>query len=114
MAIMDDFGLKPESSQTTQVLITLFDPNDSALCLASFKLASQLRNKGLNVEIYTGENPKLGKQIDVARRKAIPLVLIIGSDELSQNKVTIKNIETGKQQTVSSTQIISRIQKILK
>jgi histidyl-tRNA synthetase len=114
MTVMEELGLKPKSSQTTQVLVTLFDPNNQDLCQASFKLTSQLRAHGLNVEVYTGEHPKLGKQLDVARRKSISLVIIIGPDELAQNKVVIKNLVSGEQQLVNASKVVSQIKKILK
>ena len=105
MEVMEQLSLKPKSTQPTQVFITLFDLNDPKLCQASFELAGRLRLAGLNVEVYTGEGQKLAKQLDIANRKCIPLVTILGTNELNDKMVTIKDLrrqKTGKGMSTSN------------
>lgn len=113
MAVMEDFGLRPESSQTTQVFVSIFDPQDQGLCKASLQTVANLRQAGFNTEIYTGKK-QLGKQLTLANKKAVPLVLIIGPDELVKKKIIIKDLRSGKQQTVNRSQINIRIKQLLK
>jgi histidyl-tRNA synthetase len=118
MEVMDQIGLKPGSSQTTQVFVTLFDMKDMALCQKSFELAATLRAAGFNVEVFTGEQSRIGKQLDVANRKKIPLVLILGSNELREGKVNIKDLREDKripegQMTVSWEDVTKQVSKLL-
>ncbi len=96
MSVMEQVGLKPTSSQTTQVFITLFDQKDMTLCQKSFETAAILRDAGIAVEVFTGEGGKFGKQLDIANRKSIPLVLIVGPDESKAGTVAIKDLRSTK------------------
>lgn len=113
MEVIEQLGLKPETSQTTQVFVTLFSLNDAALVRAAFELSTELRLTGVCVEVYTGEAQKLSKQIDIANRKSIPIVVIIGPDELGQNTVTIKEMRSGTQRVIPRAEVVGRIQALL-
>lgn len=118
MGVMEQVGLKPESSQTSQVFVTLFDQQDISLCQMSFEAAAALRSKGIAVEVYTGEGGKFGKQLDIANRKSIPLVLIIGPDEQKVGKVAIKDLRptkriAGGQITVPLGEVAKQVSKLL-
>lgn len=57
----------------------------------SLKLANNLRCLGYKVEIQM-QNKKLKKSLDYANKENIPYVIIFGEDELSNNKIVIKNM----------------------
>ena len=106
MSVMEDLGLKPESTQTTDVFVTLWDITNPELTKASFGIANNLRLDGYRVEVYTGDaRKKLAKQLDICRRKLIPKVIIIGPDEMRQGVVTIKDMTTGGQQIVNKSEV---------
>ena len=65
-----------------------------------------LRNKNVTCEIFH-EQSKFDKQFKYAERKNIPYIIIIGSKELELNNCTVKNIQTGKQETMLQTELIS-------
>ena len=65
----------------------------------SIEVATKLRQKGINTQIYT-DNAKIKKQFNYANRLGIPYVIIIGEDEINNNVVSLKNMETGEQETV--------------
>ena len=67
---------------------------------AAYGLLQQLRAKGIAAEIYH-EPAKMDKQFKYADKKKIKHVVIIGSKELEQRTATIKNLESGQQETVS-------------
>jgi histidyl-tRNA synthetase len=100
LGVMENLGLKPSVLESADVFVTIFNAADAQLVQASFKAASQARLTGKRVEVYTGDQIKLGKQLDIAFRKSIPIVLIIGPDELRAGTVSVKlmNAEKGKNQ----------------
>ncbi|MFV0487327.1 MAG: His/Gly/Thr/Pro-type tRNA ligase C-terminal domain-containing protein, partial [Vibrio fluvialis] len=67
--------------------------------------ANQLRQKGINVEIYP-EPAKIKKQMSYADNKKIPYVAIVGETEMTENKVTLKNMKTGEQKLVAIHEIV--------
>ena len=102
--------LKP----TTQVLVTLFPTeqfSNLAIQQSSLTLATELRNQGLSVEVYSDPGARLDKQIKYADRKGIPYVAIIGPKEIEENKVTIKDLRTGEQKTVSRDRVTECLNK---
>ncbi len=62
----------------------------------SLKLANELRKQNLRVLVYP-EADKLGKQFKYADSINIPYVCILGETELAENKVALKNLQTGEQ-----------------
>jgi histidyl-tRNA synthetase len=87
----------PEVEQASaDILLTLFDAPTIPEVL---KLAAELRQANARVEIYP-EPDKLGKQMKYASGKGIRYAAILGGDEIARGEVTIKNLETGDQQSV--------------
>ena len=64
------------------------------------KLATKLRNVGINTEIYLN-NKKLKAKFKYADKLEIPYVIVVGEDEINANEVTLKNMKTGEEQKVS-------------
>jgi histidyl-tRNA synthetase len=77
--------------------------------IEAFKLAEELRTKGLCVE-FDLSNKKFTKQLEKAS-KVSDYALILGEDEIKANKVSIKNLSTSNQITVDRCDIISNIRK---
>lgn len=93
----DQLGLIPTSKSKTQVLVTIFNPS---LQGETLKVAQQLREAGINTELYPDPSDKLDKQFKYADKKGIPFAIIIGQDEADQNVVTLKNLSTRDQQAL--------------
>ena len=113
MTVMEELGLKPTSAQSTKVLVTVFDPDSAQLVSRSYQAASALRLDNVNTEIYTGANRRLSAQIDIARRKNISLVVIVGPDELSSNTVTVKNLQSKTQSTIPFLELSDCVKTLL-
>lgn len=97
--VMEDLQLFPETVQTgTQVLFFNMGETESA---TAYALAMQLRNRGIASELYH-EQAKFDKQFKYAEKKSIPYIIIIGSKEIADGNVVIKQLATGKQETISS------------
>ena len=106
---MEQLNLFPEDLVSTKVLITIFSPE---LKEKSFEVASVVRAKGINTEMFLDENVSLEKQLKYADQKGIPCVLIIGPDEALKNLVTLRNMKTGEQKTIPQTQIITELNSL--
>ena len=95
--VMTGLELFPdEVNCTTQVLFVNLGADEEA---AALPLLRQLRDAGLSAEIYP-ESGKMKKQMEYANRRAIPYVVIIGSEELAAGTATVKDMRTGEQQQV--------------
>ena len=75
------------------------------ICL---QIATKLRNAGINTQIYF-DDKKIKAKFKYADKLQIPFVIIIGEDEISNNTVTLKNMETGEQETLQLEQAIIKI-----
>jgi histidyl-tRNA synthetase len=97
--ILESKGLIPKDlgGSPASILVTVFD---SERWTTSLAFASDLREVGFNVVCYP-EGAKLPKQFKYADRMRISTVTVIGPDEAANDQVTIKDLSTGKQQTVS-------------
>ena len=99
------YNLLPTYTPNTKLFITLMDKE---YIEESFKIASFLREKGINTEVQL-EEIKLSKQLDYANKKSIPWVLIMGEEEKEKDKVILKNMKTSEQLLLSVTEIPGKI-----
>lgn len=68
----------------------------------------KLRNLGFSAELYP-ETLKLNKQMSYANKRGVDSVIIIGEQEIKNNKLTVKNMATGFQQLISFKELIKNI-----
>ncbi len=108
--LLQKYGLLPEIKRVpADILVTMFD--DDAL-LDSFALSAQLRQAGMNVLVYP-EAIRLQKQLKYADRVGVRYVLIAGPDERAAGQITVKDLQTRSQQTVSRQEIASVLRQML-
>ncbi len=100
------FNLIPKIKTSTKALITVFNPK---LLQISLKTARKLRDSNINTEVYTKTNQNLNKQIKYADKKGIPYIIVIGPDEAKEDKLTLKDMKTGKQEVLSLEQAAARL-----
>ncbi len=81
----------------TSVLVTIFSPE---LINYSINISNKLRQSGINTELYPENNARLEKQLKYANKKSIPFVIIAGENEKNSNLATIKNMQSGEQETI--------------
>ena len=95
--VLEENNLFPENLlQTTDVLFVNFG---DAEALYSMKVMQQLRAHGISCELYPS-SAKMQKQMTYANNKAVRFVAMIGTNEMNENKVTLKNMKTGEQKMV--------------
>jgi histidyl-tRNA synthetase len=109
LVVMGERNMFPPSVQqaSADVLVTLFNAETVAEAL---RLATELRSGGVRVEVYP-EPDKLGRQMKYAAAKAIPFAAILGGDEIARGEVTVKNLQTGEQQSVPRASVAASLRK---
>ena len=110
LVVMDERGMfPPEIAESTpaDVMVTIWNEETIG---ESLKLANELRSQGIRVTVYP-EPDKLGRQIKYADSIKAPFVCVLGESEIAENKVTLKNMDTGDQQTVSRVDLASKVPK---
>lgn len=109
--ILEELGLLPGERDITpaDVLVTVFDEDT---LFESYKLASELREQGLTVNCYP-EVEKLGKQFRHANRIGSRVATILGPEEMAENLVAVKNLETRNQIQVPRAETAPAIRKML-
>lgn len=71
-------------------------------------VANKLRMNDINTEMFL-EDKKLKAKFKYADKLNIPYVAVIGEEEEKENKVTLKNMQTGEQETLKLEEIIEKI-----
>ena len=104
--VMVGLDLFPSDIATTTKV--LFVNLGVAEAMASLRAVKSLRSAGISAELYP-DSAKMKKQMEYANRRAIPYVAIIGSNELEQGVVTLKNMNSGEQTTVAVTSLAEAI-----
>ena len=104
--VMVGLDLFPSDIATTTKV--LFVNLGVAEAMASLRAVKSLRGAGISAELYP-DSAKMKKQMEYANRRAIPYVAIIGSNELEQGVVTLKNMNSGEQTTVAVTSLAEAI-----
>ena len=97
--VLTELNKFPENLEhLSTVLFINFGEKELLQCIA---YASVLRKNGIAAEIYP-EAAKMKKQMSYADAKKIPFVAFVGENEIINNSLTIKNMATGEQKTVSA------------
>lgn len=104
--VLDELKLFPETIQNT--LDVLFINFGIAEATQAMKLSKTLKNKGFKSEVYP-DNAKMKKQMQYADKRNVKFTVMIGEEELKNNKVTVKNMKTGDQQSIDSEKLIDFI-----
>lgn len=101
--VLNQLELYPkETIQTTELLFINFGEMEMEYCLP---LALSLRKSGIHIEIYP-DAVKMKKQMSYANTKNIKYVALAGESEIAENKITIKNMETGEQRLIPKDDLI--------
>ncbi len=108
--ILQELGLDPAlPTSPASVLVTVFSPE---LLPASFSLAAELRQAGINTICYP-EPAKLPRQFKYADRMGMSAVVVIGPDEAAAGKVTLKNLKDGTQEVLPREKVVEAVKHIL-
>lgn len=104
--VLNELKIFPEeTSSTTKVLFVNFGITEEKYCLP---LLEKVHKNGISAEIYPSA-AKIKKQLDYANANNIPFVVIAGEDEISSASVTLKNMSSGQQQKIKSSDLVKYI-----
>ena len=92
--VIEELDLFPKD--TSSNLSVLFVAMDDAAHKFAFSCVNQVRNAGINADIYP-EPAKMQKQMKFANARNVAFVAIIGEAELEKQEVMLKNMITGEQ-----------------
>lgn len=108
--VMQELNLFPEAVQAgSQVLFFNLGEEESRY---AFGLMQNLRSVDIACELYH-ETAKFDKQFKYAEKKNIPLVIIIGAQELETKVFVIKDLREGKQHTTEPSGLTDKIKSLL-
>lgn len=95
--VLNALDLYPkETINSTQILFINFGEKETAYCLP---WVNEARSHGISAEMYP-DAVKMKKQMSYANAKQIAFVAMAGENEMKENKITLKNMETGEQMLV--------------
>ncbi len=83
------------------ILFANFGSTEGAV---AYQWVQKLVARGLRAELYPDSN-KLKKQFDFADKKGIAFMAMVGTDELEADKIPVKNLSTGAQESYSIEEI---------
>ena len=85
--------IKADRKSVADILIIPMEENLGE----SIKLATKLRNIGINTEIYLNDK-KLKAKFKYADKLEIPYVIVLGEDEIEAKEITLKDMRTGNEE----------------
>lgn len=97
--------LKRENKSIAKVLIVSMSENQIEYAAS---VGAYLRQENINTDMFL-EDKKLKAKFKYADKLHIPYVIVVGEEEVKNNTVTLKDMESGNQETLKLDEIISRI-----
>ena len=78
----------------------------------SLSILTKLRQNNLKCDIDLN-NKGISKNLEYASRYEIPYVILIGKDEIKQNKIKLRDMKTGKEKLLTVNELILKFKKFL-
>ena len=104
--VLEELDAFPKNTtESTKVLISNFDETSEAFALP---ILSQLRAAGIAAELYP-QATKLKKQLGYADSKRIPYVILIGSEEMASGLLSLQNMKSGEQSTLTIQALLAQL-----
>ena len=76
-------------------------------------LATKLRQAGVRAQLYT-EQKKFKQKMTYADRLGVPYILLLGEDEITQGKVSLKDMRSGEQKLLDADEAAQAVLAALK
>ena len=104
--VLGQLDLYPQETQSgVQLLFINFGAAEAAHCL---RLAAQARLAGIATEVYP-DSVKMKKQMSYANAHNVPFVALVGETEMAKGRITLKNMTTGEQQSLTIEEAVKAI-----
>ncbi len=98
---MQQLEMMEDEKSFVQVMIANMDDEARSYNL---NIAQELRSLGINVMVYP-DSSKMKKQLNYADKHKIQYVVIVGSNELKNEEISVKNLVSGEQQTIKKSEL---------
>ena len=105
LLLMEEADMFPALQLTAGVMVCILPDTPLPPVVG---LASRLRQAGITVEVFP-EQSKLKRQLSAADAQQIPFALILGPDEVERQTYTLKNLESGEQQTLNEEALVAAL-----
>ena len=109
--VLDDKNYLNEEMNTAPADVLVLPMTDDMSYAIS--AAMELRGQGIRTQIYC-EKKKFKAKMNYADKIGVPFVMFIGEDEINSGTVSVKDMETGLQQTVTVSEAVETIKEKLK
>jgi histidyl-tRNA synthetase len=107
--VMGKLNLFPkDTAYNVKVMFVNFGGQEEKYCI---NLLAKLRSEGIASELYP-DPVKLKKQLSYANNRNIQYVVLAGESELKENKVTLKDMETGGQEKLIINELVMKLKQI--
>jgi len=106
---LETWNLLPKFEAECEYLVTLWPSEDTKFIDKTLEISKALRDRGLNVSTWLEKNTKLDKQLKYADKKQTKYAIIVGDNEIKDNLITIKNLESSTQETKPLEKLLSDI-----
>lgn len=104
--VMEELNLFPETVSTaSKVLFLNMGEEEMSYSMGAIM---QLRAAGVKTELYP-DKAKMGKQFQFADKKGIPYSVLVGSQEMTDHKFTLKDLASGEQTVLSLEELIEKL-----
>lgn len=104
--VLGQLDLYPQETQSgVQLLFINFGAAEAAHCL---RLAAQARLAGIATEVYP-DSVKMKKQMSYANAHNVSFVALVGETEMAEGRITLKNMTTGEQQSLTIEEAVKAI-----
>lgn len=94
-----------QASTLSQVLIIPMDDTVEY----GISVGNRFREKGIIAQLHL-DKAKVGKKLAYADKMGIPYAVLLGSEERENGRVSLKNLKTGSQDTLTVDEAVQRIQ----
>ncbi|WP_339677374.1 histidine--tRNA ligase [Cyclobacterium marinum] len=107
--VLEELNIFPDDEvERTQIMLAYFGEEEKEACLG---VLAALRKEGIAAEIYP-DLVKIKKQFNYAGKKSIPYVGVMGSEEIENNTISLKDMTSGEQESLSLADVVKKIKKV--
>ena len=94
---------------SAQVLFINFGESEATASMGHVKA---LRGAGISAELYP-DAAKMKKQMNYANDRHFPYVAIVGESEMENNTITLKDMSTGEQSSLTRDELIEKLRSVI-
>lgn len=103
--VMEELNLFPEMENSqTKILFVNFGEKEQKQLMP---ILTVLRHNNIAVELYPDSGAKLKKQMSFANNANIPFVAIVGENEIAENTISLKDMNTAEQKNMTLEDLIN-------